>query len=63
MNNQAFAKNERLKILRIIYAESITYYKLNSNTKVNQKDNFNFTILRLYFKFKVAIKCSSFTNF
>ena len=45
MNNQAFAKNERLKILRIIYAESITYYKLNSNTKVNQKDNFNFTII------------------
>ena len=53
MENQAVAKNERLRILRSIYAQPthnlrITYYKLNRNTKVNQKDSFDFTTTSYY---------------
>ena len=46
MENQAVAKHERLRVLRSIYAQPITYYKLNSNTKMNQKDSFDFTTTR-----------------
>ena len=42
LENQAVAKNERLRILQSIYSQPITYYKLNGNTKVNQKDSFDF---------------------
>lgn len=38
MENQAVQKNEKLSI----YAQ-LTYYKLDSNTKLNQKDSFDFT--------------------
>ena len=48
MENQAVAKHERLRVLRSIYAQPITYYKLNSNTEVNQKDSFNLTTTRDY---------------
>ena len=40
MENQAVAKNER--ILRSISAQPMTYYKLSSTTKVNQKDSFQY---------------------
>ena len=43
LKNQAVAKNERLHILRSIYSQLITYYKLNGNNKINQKDSFDFT--------------------
>ena len=43
MENQAVAKNDRLRVLQSIYTQSITYYKLNSNNKMNQKDSFDFT--------------------
>ena len=33
LENKAVARNERLQILRSIYAQPITYYKLNSNKK------------------------------
>ena len=41
MENQAVAKNKR--ILRSISAQPMTYYKLSSTTKVNQKDSFQYT--------------------
>ena len=37
MENQAVTKNERLRVLRSIYAQPITHYKLSSKTKENQK--------------------------
>ena len=46
MDNQAVAKHEKVRVLRFIYAQLITYYKLNSNTEVNQKDSFDFTTTR-----------------
>ena len=48
MENQAVTKNERFRILRSIYAHPMTYYNLNSNTKVNQKDSFDVTTTRDY---------------
>ena len=48
MENQAIAKHERLRVLRNIFAQPITYYKLNSNTNGNQKDSFDFTATRNY---------------
>ena len=42
LENQAVAKNERVRILRSIYWQPITCYKWNGNTKVNQKDSFDF---------------------
>ena len=48
LENQAVAKNERLGILQSIYLQPITYYKLNGNSKVNQKDSFDFTMTRDY---------------
>ena len=44
LENEAFAKHEKLRILTLIYAHPITYYKSNSNLKVNQKGSFDFTI-------------------
>ena len=41
LENQAVAKRKRL--LWSIFGKLITYYKLNGNTKVNQKDCFDFT--------------------
>ena len=43
LENQAVAKHERLRVLWSIYSQPITYYKLNGNTKVNQKGSFDFT--------------------
>ena len=45
LENQAVAKNEfyRPRILQSIFSQQITYYKLNGNTKVNQKDSFDST--------------------
>ena len=43
LENEAVAKHERIRILRSIYAQPITYYKLDGNVKVNQKGSFNFT--------------------
>ena len=48
MENQAVAKKERLRVLQSIYAQPITYYKLNSNTKVNQRDSFDFMTTQDY---------------
>ena len=48
IENQAVTRNERLRVLRSIHAQPITYYKLNSNFKVNQKDSFDFTTTRDY---------------
>ena len=48
LENEAVAKHERLRILRSIYAQSITYYELDSNVKVNQKGSFDFTLTRDY---------------
>ena len=48
MENQAIAKHERLRVLRNISAQPITYYKLNSNTNGNEKDSFDFTTTRNY---------------
>ena len=46
MENQAVAKHERLRVLQSIYVQPITYYELNSNTKVNQKGSFDFMTTR-----------------
>ena len=48
LENSTAAKNERLRISHSIYSQLITYYKLNDNTKVNQKDSFDFTTNRDY---------------
>ena len=48
LENQAVAKNERVRILWSIYWQPITYYKWNGNTKVNQKDSFDFMMTRDY---------------
>ena len=48
LENEAVAKHERLRILTLIYAHPITYYKLNSNLKVNQKGSFDFTTTHDY---------------
>ena len=48
LENQAVAKHKRLRVLRSIYSELITYYKLNGNTKVDQKDSFDFMTTRDY---------------
>ena len=48
MENQAVAKNQRCRVLPSIYAQPITYYKLNSNTKVIQKNSFDFTTTQDY---------------
>ena len=48
LENQAVAKHERLRNLRNIYSQPITYYNLNSNTKVNEKDSFDFMTTRDY---------------
>ena len=48
LENEAVAKQERLRILRSIYTQSITYYILDSNAKVNQKGSFDFTTTRDY---------------
>ena len=42
LENQAVVKHERPRVLRSIYSQPINYYKLNGNTKVNQKDSFDF---------------------
>ena len=42
LGNQAIAKHERPQVLRSIYLHPLTYYKLNGNNKVNQKDSFDF---------------------
>ena len=47
MEIQAVAKNERLRVLQSIYAQLITYYKLNSNTKVNQMGSLVFRQLEI----------------
>ena len=46
--NEAVAKNEGLRILWSIYSQPTTYYKLNGNTKVNQKGSFDFTTIHHY---------------
>ena len=48
IENQTVAKNERFRILQSIYLLPITYYKLNDNAKVNQKDSFGFRTTRDY---------------
>ena len=48
MENQAVAKNQRCRVLPSIYAQPITYYKLNSNTKVIQKNSFDFATTQDY---------------
>ena len=48
LENEAVAKYERLRILTLTYAHPITYYKLNSNVKVNQKGSFDFTTTHDY---------------
>ena len=48
LENQAIAKHERLRVLHSIYSQPITYYKLNGNTKVNQKGSFDFITTRDY---------------
>ena len=35
-------------MLRLINAQPITYYKLDSNVKVNEKGSFDFTTTRNY---------------
>ena len=42
LGNQSIPKHERPQVLRSIYLHPITYYKLNGNNKVNQKDSFDF---------------------
>ena len=48
IENQAVTKHKRLRVLRSIFAQPITYYKLNGNIKVNQKDSFDLTTTRDY---------------
>ena len=48
LENQAVAKHKRLRVLWSIFTQSITFYKLNGNTKVNQKDSFDLTTTRDY---------------
>ena len=48
LENQIVAKNERLRVLRSIFSQPITYYKLSSNTGVNDKDKTGFTTTRDY---------------
>ena len=48
MENQAVTKYERLRVLRSIYAQPITHYKLGSKTKENQKGSFDFTTTQDY---------------
>ena len=48
LENQVVAKNERLYILRSIYSQPITYYKLNGNIKINQKVSFDSSTTRDY---------------
>ena len=43
LENEAVAKHERIRVLRLIYAQPITYYKLDGNVKVNQEGSFDFT--------------------
>ena len=45
---EAVTKHKRLRVLRSIFVQPITYYKLNGNTKVNQKDSFDLTTTRDY---------------
>ena len=40
--NQIIAKNERLRVLRSIFPQLISYYKLKGNTRVNHKDKIVF---------------------
>ena len=35
LENKAFAKNERLKLLRSIFAQPLTYYQLNETVPLN----------------------------
>ena len=46
IENEVDVKHERLWILRSIDAQPKTYYKLDSNVKVNQKGSFDFTTTR-----------------
>ena len=48
LENEAVVKYKRLRILRSNYTQSITYYKLDSNVKVNQQVSFDFTTTRDY---------------
>ena len=54
LETEAVAKHKRLRILRSIYTQPITYYKLDSNMKVNQKGSFDFTTTRDYI---LSTKC------
>ena len=48
LENQIVVKNERFRVLRSIVSQPMTYYKPNSNTRVNYKDTIDFTITRDY---------------
>ena len=48
LENQSVAKNERLRILRSIFSQPITYHKLDVYTEVNQNYSFDFTMARDY---------------
>lgn len=39
LENEGVARNERLRILRSIYSQPITYYNLNTNRKFTPKNN------------------------
>ena len=40
LENRAVARNERLRILRSIFAQPITYYKLKSSARLNNSINY-----------------------
>ena len=42
LEEQIVAKNERLRVLRSIFSQPISYYKLNGNTRVSHKDKIDF---------------------
>lgn len=48
LESQNVTKNKRLTVLRSIFSQPITYYKLNGNTRVNHKDKIDFTTTRDY---------------
>ena len=41
-------KKERLRVLRSIFSQPITYYKLNGDMRVNRKDKIDLTTTRDY---------------
>ena len=48
LENQAVAKNDRLRILQSIFSQPITYHKFDVYTKMNQNDSFDITTTRGY---------------